>query len=313
MYVEAAIGDSFGCGVEARPEEEVQKHLQEMIYRSHPKWTEMTPGKYSDDTQMAIALGEYALSGKPLTLLNWASAVVDTFNRDPRPGYSAGFYSILRASKTGVDLLELVEPHSRKNGGAMRAWPLGLLADPLLVIDRAMFQAALTHATQDGQLAAAASALMTHYFYHDVGPKADVGLWIARTLGSPVAWLSGLWTGRVGFDNGKDTIAAAVTVVQMKASMTDILKMSVGFGGDTDTTATIAMAAASFSKEVAQDLPRALYDGLEDEAYGLHYLERLDLALRRGFPTTGVNSLPPEPVGVETEDGILDLFVSPGR
>jgi hypothetical protein len=126
------------------------------------------------------------------------------------------------------------------------------------------------------------------------------------------AWVN-VWDKRVGFDNGKDTIAAAVTAIQMKGSMSDILKMAVGFGGDTDTVATIALAAASWSKEVAQDLPRALYDGLEDEAYGLHYLERLDLALRRGFPTTGVNALPSEPVGVETEDGILDLFVSPGR
>jgi ADP-ribosyl-[dinitrogen reductase] hydrolase len=159
MYVEAAIADAFGCGFEGVSPDIVQAHVHEMTYRQHPKWTEMIPGKYSDDTQMALALGEFALSGKSLTTLAWANAVVDTFNRDPRPGYSAGFYSILRASKTGVDLLELVEPHSRKNGGAMRAWPLGLLADPLLVIDRAMFQAALTHATRDGQLAAAASTM----------------------------------------------------------------------------------------------------------------------------------------------------------
>lgn len=323
MLVEAAIGDSFGAGVEARSDEKVQTHIREMVYRQHQKWTEMTPGWYTDDTQMAIALSEFLLSGKPITMLNWADAVVETFQRDPRPGYAQGFYAILQQTISGNNLLGVVQPHSRKNGGAMRAFPLGLLKDASLVIDRAMFQASLTHATMDGMLAAAASALMTHYFYHDIGKKRDLPHWLEDQLGVRQGhWLTvkthttfraTIWEGRVGFDNGKDTIAAVVSALTTGGSMTGILKEVVGFGGDTDTTATIAMAAASFSKEVAQDLPKSLYDGLEDGPYGLRYLERLDMTLRREFPAEGVNALPPDPVGAEGADGIIDLFPVPSR
>jgi len=320
MLVEGAIGDAYGGGREARPDKEVAANNDCLTYVQHQKWTEMTPGWYTDDTQMALSLSEFMLSGQQLTTLNWASAVVDTFKRDPRPGYSQGFYKILQEVEDGHDLMTRIEPHSRKNGGAMRAFPLGLLKDTETVIDRAMWQAALTHATRDGMLAAAASALMTHYFYHDLGYMADMAFWLEDTLKiRPGDWLTvnkltaRQWEGRVGFDNGKDTICAVVTALMTKGSLTGILKKVVGFGGDTDTTATIAMAAASFSKEIAQDLPKPLYDGLEDGSYGLRYLERLDKRLRREFPTEGANALPPDPVGTEDSDGILDLFPTPGR
>lgn len=185
-----------------------------------------------------------------------------------------------------------------------------------------MFQASLTHATRDGMLAAAASALMTHFFYHDIGSKAGLANWIESVLGlAPGEWLSErkhvdfkprVWDRRVGFDNGKDTIAAVVSAITTEGSMSSLLKKVVGFGGDTDTTATIALAAASFSKEIAQDLPRSLYDGLEGGAYGLSYLRRLDVRLRKEFPAKGVNALPADLPDVD-DDGILDLFPLPRR
>jgi ADP-ribosylglycohydrolase len=301
MLVEAAIGDSYGAGREARPQAEVDANNDGLTYVQHGKWKEMVPGTYTDDTQMATALSEFMLSGKPLSVLNWANAVVETFQNDPRPGYAQGFYKILQEVSNGADLLDRLQPHSRKNGGAMRAFPLGLLRDTSVVIDRAMFQSSLTHATKDGMLAAAASALMTHYFYHDVGPKEALGSWAEGCLGGlPVGWLTKRWKGRVGFVNGRDTVAAAVTAIVYNDSLTDVLKTCVGFGGDTDTVATIAMAAASFCKEIEQDLPQSLSDGLENEEYGLDYLRRLDLRLRRQFTAEGVNALS-EPLSLEAQ------------
>ena len=55
------------------------------------------------------------------------------------------------------------------------------------------------------------------------------------------------------------------------------------FGGDVDTTAAIAMSAASCSSEIKQDLPANLINGLENGQYGRDYLIELDRRLRNKF------------------------------
>ncbi len=53
------------------------------------------------------------------------------------------------------------------------------------------------------------------------------------------------------------------------------------FGGDVDTVATIAMAAASCSDEYEKDIPNALIAGLENGRYGRNYIEKLDVGLAK--------------------------------
>ena len=72
---------------------------------------------------------------------------------------------------------------------------------------------------------------------------------------------------------------AAVTAVVQHDSLSGILKACVEFTGDTDTVATIAVAAASCSSEVEKDLPQVLIDGLEEGTYGRDYLVQLDAQL----------------------------------
>ena len=48
-----------------------------------------------------------------------------------------------------------------------------------------------------------------------------------------------------------------------------------------DTVAAVAMAAASGSTEIAQNLPRHLIDGLENAMYGREYVVELDEKLRK--------------------------------
>jgi ADP-ribosyl-[dinitrogen reductase] hydrolase len=61
--------------------------------------------------------------------------------------------------------------------------------------------------------------------------------------------------------------------------LSEILRESVAFGGDVDTVAAIALAAASCSSEIEADLPEVLISGLENEAYGRDYLIELDRQL----------------------------------
>lgn len=75
------------------------------------------------------------------------------------------------------------------------------------------------------------------------------------------------------------SVRAAVTAVTRNASLTGILLDCVNFGGDVDTVAAIALAAASCSQEVEQDLPQHLFDTLENEKYGRDYIQELDVSL----------------------------------
>ena len=75
------------------------------------------------------------------------------------------------------------------------------------------------------------------------------------------------------------SVRAAITSIINNNSLSEILKSSIAWGGDTDTAATIAMAAASCSKTIKKDLPESLINGLENGKYGKDYLICLDKKL----------------------------------
>ena len=75
------------------------------------------------------------------------------------------------------------------------------------------------------------------------------------------------------------SVHAALTAIMAHDSLSAILKTCIDFTGDVDTVATIALAAASCSDEVTQDLPSVLIDTLENDKYGLDYLRKLDAQL----------------------------------
>lgn len=58
--------------------------------------------------------------------------------------------------------------------------------------------------------------------------------------------------------------------------MSTLLKACIGFGGDVDTVAAIALGAASSCDEIQQDLPSHLHDTLENGTFGREYLTKLD-------------------------------------
>jgi hypothetical protein len=61
--------------------------------------------------------------------------------------------------------------------------------------------------------------------------------------------------------------------------MSTLLHACIGFTGDVDTVAAIALAAGSCSDEIEQDVPENLVVQLEDGAYGRQYLMELDRRL----------------------------------
>lgn len=274
MLLELAIGDAYGAGFEYANRQLIRQFNDLSHYHKHPRHS-IGPGRYTDDTQMTLAIVESILSAEDWTPQNLAARFVDVFKRDPREGYASRFYSFLKDMKDGAQFLAEIIPTSDKSGAAMRSIPIGIYPTRQEVIERTTIQAAITHNTPDGINAAVVTALMSHYFLYDLGPKNDLGAFIEGHVKGK--WAD-TWQGQVG-PKGWMSVKAAITAIHQTSKLSDLLKACINYSGDVDTVATIALGAASCSKEFAQDLPSVLIDDLENTPYGREYLVNLDKAL----------------------------------
>lgn len=278
MLIEIAIGDAYGAGFENAPERVIREHntLSGYIERLHHR---TAAGSYTDDTQMSIAVAEAIISGERWTSRLLARHFVTAFKRDPREGYARGFYEFLQRVEDEDEFLRQIRPNSEKSGAAMRACPIGVFPSIGTVVERAKVQAQITHNTPTAVDSAIVAALMTHYGLYDIGPKAELDIFIASLVPGP--W-EGRWCGRVGL-RGIESVHAALTAVISNDRMSSILRACVDCGGDTDTVAAIALGAASCYEEIEKDLPKTLHDNLENGPYGRDFLSKLDSQLIEGL------------------------------
>lgn len=294
MLFEVAIADAYGAGFEYASKDFVAEHNLLSRFVSHPKHAQ-TPGTYTDDTQMTLAIAELLVEGGPWTRESLAQRFVDVFKRDPRKGYSQRFYWFLREVKNGEEFLARIDPRSTKSGAAMRAPVLGLLPEVSAVLAKAELQAGLTHKTPEGIASAQAAALATHFFAYNLGAKDKLGRFLTQHVPFKHAWHKP-WRGKVG-PSGLEAVHAAVYVLSRQKTLADVLRAAVALSGDVDTVAAIAMAAASTSEQFAWDLPPALTEDLEKGAFGRPYLMKIDRALARKFGggkigAAGTNAVP---------------------
>src|SRR5258708_4705813 len=126
MLLELAVGDAYGAGFEYAPESLVRSHNTATHFVQHPRHG-ISPGSYTDDTQMSLAVAEALISGESWTAEHLAERFVQAFRRDPRPGYSSRMYPILHEVTSGKEFLKLIQPQNDRSGAAMRAAPLGVL------------------------------------------------------------------------------------------------------------------------------------------------------------------------------------------
>jgi ADP-ribosyl-[dinitrogen reductase] hydrolase len=274
MLLELAIGDAYGAGFEYANRQLIRQFNNLNHYHKHPRHS-IGPGRYTDDTQMTLAIAESIVSGEDWTPQNLAARFVEVFKRDPREGYASRFYSFLKQVKDGAQFLAEIIPTSDKSGAAMRAIPIGIFPTLQEVIERSTIQAAITHNTADGINAAVATALMSHYFLYDLGAKNELGVFIETHVKGK--WAD-TWQGQVG-PKGWMSVKAAITAIHQTHTLRDLLKTCINYSGDVDTVATIALGAASCGKEFVQDLPSVLIEDLENTPYGRDYLIRLDKGL----------------------------------
>jgi ADP-ribosylglycohydrolase len=126
------------------------------------------------------------------------------------------------------------------NGAAMRAAVLGLYPELHQARAYANLQATVTHDTRASIDSAAAVAVAVHYLVHGDATRWNVGMLTQMDVGGdfecpwPATW-------RVG-PHPSQAVRAAFSSLQERGGLSQVLLEAVGFGGDTDTTAAIAMA-----------------------------------------------------------------------
>ena len=278
MILEGAIGDAYGAGFEFSDRSKIELKNTVCSYETHPLYREIS-GRYTDDTQMTIALAELMLSEKDWTDLNIANSFIELFKVDSRRGYAKRFYSFLSEIETGEEFLRKIINKSERNGAAMRSYVIGLYNDEQNLIEKTTLQAEVTHATSNAVNSALAIALSSHFFFYNKGRKEELITYLNDILGT--SW-KGNWKGEVGV-SGVETVEAVLSIVTSKHSMRERLKSSVDFGGDVDTVASLVLSLSSMDKSVKNDLPVFLIDDLENNLFGKDYLIDLDRRLINKF------------------------------
>lgn len=258
MLTEIAIADAYGAGFEFCSEDKIISQNNLGLYSKHELYDIL--GKYTDDTQMSIAIVEFILSDQEWTKENIASKFIECFKRDVRLGYSEGFFNLLSKVESSKELLELIIPTSERNGAAMRSVPIGFLKNKEDVIALAKLQAQVTHDSSIGIQSSCAVALAAHFGTHQKGSIRDVKSFLeSEQYGN---WDYN-WKDRVSL-NAYDTVSAALTCLLKYSSLSELLKSCINLGGDTDSVAAIAVGLATCFREYKKDLPIQLYNNLNE-------------------------------------------------
>ena len=273
-----AVGDAYGAGFEYASPQHVRKFNTLKGYVRNEKHA-LEPGVYTDDTQMAIANTEVIVTGLNITRRMLAESYVYCFKRDPREGYARGFHGLLSEIPDGSRLIRrLGKAESDKSGAAMRAVVFGIYPTVEEVLELTALQAAITHNTEDGINAARAAALAGHYFIYKLGARQDLGQFLEEHVQGPNCKWNTPWQGPVG-PKAWQSVQAAVSAIIKSNSLSEILSNSIGYTGDVDTVAAVALGAASVCNEIEDDLPDWLFRDLENGEFGRDYLATLDRKL----------------------------------
>lgn len=278
MILEAAIGDAYGAGFEFQEMNYIEKYNDLTQYHKHGMYTEIYK-RYTDDTQMAIAIAELLLEEDNWTAEKVANKFVIAFHRDKRRGYSNRVYNALDTSKSGSDFIQIINNQSGGNGSAMRAYSIGYIKDIQKLLSFCEIQAKVSHDTIEGIQCAKRIALAVHFYRYDLDKNNDLISFINETLGENEIYEV---TSPIDM-HGYPTTKAVIKIVSEATSMKDCLKYCIDFGGDTDTVAELCMAILSQKKACDKILPAFLLEELENGAFGKEYLKKLDQQLEEKF------------------------------
>lgn len=280
-----AIGDAFGAPFEGRSRVEAEE-----LSRAT---TPTVPLRYTDDTHMTIGLARSLIARRGFDGAHLAQTFMNDFNREPWRGYGPGPSRVFAAIRNGLRWetaarMQFNGAGSLGNGAAMRVAPAALLGFPDLdaVAWLAHQSALVTHSHEVGvdgaKLQACAIALLLASS-PDVpldreGYLARLAVYVGtREMRSALDEVARLPVNadpkevahRLG--NGVEAPRSVPTALycflRTPESLVDTLAfaLAVGFGGDTDTIASMACAlAGAFHGEA--DIPGPWTERVEGTA-----------------------------------------------
>lgn len=255
-----ALGDALGAAFEGAPRVEAGQFRRWADADEALRWT--------DDTHMTMALATSLLECGGLDEDHLAWRFAEAYRAEPWRGYGAGPPRIFAAMEDGLDWREAARAlfggeGSFGNGGAMRVAPVGLAChrDLDTVIDLARRSAAVTHAHELGQQAAALQAAAVarlatgpgpgewaepERFVEELRSAAPAAEFQERldVLGSLASASSAEVVAAVGNGiTGTEAVPAALAAfLAFPGSFPDVIERAVTLGGDTDTIASMAGA-----------------------------------------------------------------------
>lgn len=303
MLLEMAIGDAYGIGFEFVKD---SKHINDLSqYYQHPKYSNLVPGQYTDDTQRSLANVMVIAHKDYMSPFDYAQSYVEEFKASPRDGYSRGYQAFIESCNTGWDFVNNIQATKRSNGSIMGAAPLGYLESIQQVKMAAMIQASLTHHWETIPWAQMV-ALAAHYFLYDIGPKDGLLDFLNDQMNEQYFVVDGRHPIKNSFSNlfkysqyedimescdmsAQKTACHVLYAVLAYDNLADMLKHCIDVGGDTDSLAALAMAIGSCSHEIGNNLPTHLYDSLENGPRGRDYIVTLDNVINNVyFPNTWI-------------------------
>lgn len=260
-----SIGDAFG--------QTFFRPIADLDTRVAARRVPPSPWKYTDDTEMAIAIVEVLQQDGSLNQDRLAAAFARRYERDPHRGYGAGAHETLERIGNGMPWREAAQrafegAGSLGNGGAMRVAPLGawFADDPASVVREARASAEITHLHPEGQAGAIAVAVAAAWASHreaaDVGaqllevalrstPAGQTRDGIARAVHIPLSDAPRKAAAFLG--NGKrvtapDTVPFALWCAARHIdNYVEALWSAVSVGGDLDTNAAIVGGIVALS------------------------------------------------------------------
>ena len=270
-----SIGDALGCALTNAG-------------RGEPSF-EAPPWRYTDDTEMAIAIVETLGARGAIDQDSLALSFAERFARQSERGYGPVAYWILTRIGEGMTWKEAsTTPYrgvgSKGNGGAMRGAPLGayFAESPEKAITQAVLSAAVTHAHPQGQAGAAAVAFAATLLARDPGAGFDaLGAVAERTDDSELraaieraAALKDADPAEAGRQLGTGQLVRALDTVpfalwaafsqprDFRAAIMLTISGLAGPTSDSDTICAIVGGLVAISAEPAT-IPREWLDGAE--------------------------------------------------
>lgn len=248
-YLGLAIGDALGSTVEFLAAGEIRAQYGVHKHLMGGGWLRLKPGQVTDDTQMALALGEAILERGEWDLKAIADRWIVWLKNKPVDVGNTCRRGLVRYLREGT-LEAKVHEADAGNGACMRNLPVVLLTvhDETLLASYTLAQSHVTHNHPLSDAATLASAKMTAALLRGEGLAA------ARQIADALVSAHRIFRFEPYPKRSSayivDTVQTVFHGLFTSASFEDCLVKIVNLGGDADTTGAIAgmLAGAAYGE-----------------------------------------------------------------